>query len=130
MNTYSVSMKSPTSSDRPADNTDNDKEESARLGLPSSSLTPDSSVLMAHKDVAPHTKGRTNHVQTSAEPAKENGMKREKKKNDNVPTTVVCVKGGGSSQQQSKDQVLRPHLGFCFAHFVLYLSCVALLNEN
>lgn len=69
MNTYSVSMKNPTSSDRPADNTDNDKEESARLGLPSSSLTPDSSVLMAHKDVAPHTKGRTNHVQTSAEPA-------------------------------------------------------------
>lgn len=39
--------------------TDSDEEESAGLSLPSSSLTPDSSVLMAHKDMAPHTKGRT-----------------------------------------------------------------------
>lgn len=79
MNTYSVCMKkNPTSSESPGDSIDNDEEESAGLGLPSSSSTLDSSVLMAHKDMAPHTKGRTNHVQTSAESPKENGMKREK----------------------------------------------------
>lgn len=38
--------------------------------------------------------------------------------------TMVCLKG--SSQQQSQDSVLLPHLGFCFAHFILYLSFVVL----
>lgn len=57
---------------------DNDEEESLRLSLPSSSLTLDSSVLTTHKDMAPHTKGKTNHVQTPAESPKENGTKREK----------------------------------------------------
>lgn len=81
MNTYSVCMKEkkyPTSSESPGDSTDDEKEESPRLGLPSSSFTLDSSALMAHMDMAPHTKGRSNHVQTSAESPTETGKRREK----------------------------------------------------
>lgn len=59
--------KNPTSSESPGDGIDSDEEESPRLSLPSSSSPFDSSVLVAHKDMALHTKSRTNHVQTSAE---------------------------------------------------------------
>lgn len=64
MNTHSICKKSPSSEDGPGDGIDDDNEESPGLGLPSSSLTLDSSVPMAHKDMALHTKSRTNHVQT------------------------------------------------------------------
>lgn len=81
MNTYSVCMKEkkyPTSSESPGESIDDEKEESPRLGLPSSSFILDSSALMAHMDMAPHTKGRSNHVQTSAESPAETGTRREK----------------------------------------------------
>lgn len=100
------------SSESPADSIDNDEEESARLDLPSSSLTLDSSVLMAHKDMAPHTKGRTNHVQTSAESPKENGMKRGKNNNDNVLTTIVCVNESIQRQRSATEQRLGPPASF------------------
>lgn len=108
-------MKNPTGSESPGDSIDNDDEESARLDLPSSSLTLDSSVLMAHKDMAPHTKGRTNHVLTSAESPKENGAKRET--NNNVLTTVVCM--NESIQQSTTEQRLGPPASFWI--FVLHI---------
>lgn len=55
--TFSFRMRGPTRSDRPANNRDKGEEESAGIDLPSSSPDLDSSVLMAHKDVALHTKG-------------------------------------------------------------------------
>lgn len=76
-------MRSPTNSDRLANNIDNGEEESARIGPPSSSPALDSSVLMAHKDVAPQTKGGTHCVHITAESTEENGMETEKKQRSN-----------------------------------------------
>lgn len=57
--TFSICTRGPTRSDWPADNPDKGEEESARIDLPSPSPELDSSVLMAHKDVAPNTKGES-----------------------------------------------------------------------
>lgn len=57
--TFSFCLRGPTRSDRPANNLDKGEEESAVIDLPSSSPDRVSSVLMAHKDVAPNTKGES-----------------------------------------------------------------------
>lgn len=59
-NTYSVCMINPTSSASPGDGID-DEEESPRLSLPSFSLTPGSSVPVAHKDKTPAAKESNHH---------------------------------------------------------------------
>lgn len=84
-----------------ANNIDNGEEESARIGPPSSSPALDSSVLTAHKDVAPQTKGGTHCVHITADSTEENRMETEKK--SSVPTTTVCVNESSSGQLQSKD---------------------------
>lgn len=110
MNTYSVSMTPPPLPPSPplvarALVIVIDNEESVRLGLPSFSLTLDSSVLVAHTDAAPHTGGPI------ASRLQQNRLEKPRQKEKtNVLSTTVCT--NESVRQSATEQRRGPPASF------------------
>lgn len=122
----------PTSSESPGDSVDDGKEESPTMAQPAK--------LLFHPwFFCTHgTYGHGSSTQRAGLIMSRLQLNHRKWDEERQITTTllpppVCMNDRFQRQQSSPEQRLRSPcliLGFCFAHFILYLSCVASFNDD